>query len=117
MGGRCAGGEGRALTSGGVRRGWELGWGQLACEMAAVLEERDVLRGMNKPSDLRVRIDVLRGKARIEAVEVDRCVRAKLCEPNSTPSPCSPPHPLQGCRRTQLNAVAVLPSTPSAGLP
>lgn len=57
-----------------VRRGWELGWSKLACEMAAILEERDILRGSNKVSDLRVRIDVLRGISRSEAAEVDRCV-------------------------------------------
>ncbi|WP_255448479.1 ATP-dependent helicase HrpB [Telmatospirillum sp. J64-1] len=47
----------------------ELGLGGLACEVAAILSERDLLRGQ-RDADLRRRIEVLRGAER--GLEVDR---------------------------------------------
>jgi len=43
-------------------RGKELGAGALACEIAALLSERDVLRGYKRESDLRLRIASLHPK-------------------------------------------------------
>lgn len=46
-------------------RGRELGLGPVACDLAALLEERDVLRGLEGPpdADLRLRLDVLHDRA------------------------------------------------------
>lgn len=59
-----------------VLRGAERGMGPLACELAALLEERDVLRGAGDPPevDLRLRLDALRGERTTagRAATVDR---------------------------------------------
>jgi ATP-dependent helicase HrpB len=49
-----------------VLRGAERGWGALACDMAALLEERDILRGAESPPevDARLRLEALREGAR-----------------------------------------------------
>ncbi|NJD20385.1 MAG: ATP-dependent helicase HrpB, partial [Gemmatimonadetes bacterium] len=49
-----------------VLRGVERGWGALACDMAALLEERDILRGAEAPPgvDVRLRLEALREGAR-----------------------------------------------------
>jgi len=53
-----------------VVRGHELGAGALACDLAAILEERDLLRGETIPdSDIRLRLDALRGRG---GARVDR---------------------------------------------
>ena len=38
----------------------ELGFGSLACELAAILSERDFIRGEKRNADMRLRIDLLR---------------------------------------------------------
>ncbi|MDH5545494.1 MAG: ATP-dependent helicase HrpB [Gammaproteobacteria bacterium] len=43
-------------------RGKELGIGRLACDIAALLSERDIYRGPEKNSDVQKRIDALRDK-------------------------------------------------------
>lgn len=49
-----------------VLRGVELGWGGLACSLAALLEERDILRGVAGPpeADVRLRLEALEERAR-----------------------------------------------------
>jgi ATP-dependent helicase HrpB len=47
-------------------RGRELGRGALACDIAALLSERDVIKpapGVRRPADLRLRLEALRGHA------------------------------------------------------
>jgi ATP-dependent helicase HrpB len=60
-----------------VLRGRELGLGGLACDLAALLEERDVLRPAReaRDSDLRLRLDALRGEER--GLPVDRAALAR----------------------------------------
>ncbi|MGE5232206.1 MAG: ATP-dependent helicase HrpB [Deltaproteobacteria bacterium] len=41
-------------------RGAALGSGGLACDLAALLSERDVLRGANEPADITLRVEALR---------------------------------------------------------
>lgn len=40
-------------------RGRHLGYGGTACDLAAVLADRDLLTGRNRPTDLRLRVEVL----------------------------------------------------------
>ena len=47
-----------------ILRGAELGLGALACDLAALLGERDVLRGRTGEADVRVRLEVVRGTGR-----------------------------------------------------
>jgi ATP-dependent helicase HrpB len=51
-----------------------LGLGALAADLAALLEERDLLRGRDGPpeSDLRLRLEALRGGGRVQGYDVDR---------------------------------------------
>lgn len=60
-----------------VLKGRELGLGGLACDLAALLEERDVLRPSReaRDSDLRLRLDALRGEER--GLPVDRAALAR----------------------------------------
>jgi ATP-dependent helicase HrpB len=57
-----------------VLRGRELGAGATACVIAALLEERDVLRrdAMFSEADLRIRVGVVGGDAGMESLSVDR---------------------------------------------
>ena len=48
----------------------EIGAGALACEVAALLNERDVLRGRMRDSDLRLRIEAVRDRTR--STEIDQ---------------------------------------------
>ena len=41
-------------------RGVEHGAGGTACDLAAILSDRDVLTGRRRPADLRLRLDALR---------------------------------------------------------
>ncbi len=51
-------------------RGKEIGVGALACDMAALLTERDVLRGqMARESDLRLRVELLRERPRTHDID------------------------------------------------
>ena len=51
-------------------RGKELGVGSLACDIAALLSERDVMRGRGaRESDLRLRVENLRGQSRNNEVD------------------------------------------------
>jgi ATP-dependent helicase HrpB len=43
-----------------VYAGTGLGWGSLACDLAALLEERDILRGGDQGSDVTLRLEALR---------------------------------------------------------
>lgn len=59
-----------------VVRGTELGAGSLACDIAALLEERDLLRGATvADSDIRLRIDALRGR---RTASVDRATLQRV---------------------------------------
>jgi ATP-dependent helicase HrpB len=57
-----------------IERGAALGLGELACDLAALLSERDPLRaqGSNRDPDLRHRVDVLHGAAPPAGLSVDR---------------------------------------------
>jgi len=65
-----------------VLRGAERGWGTLACDLAALLEERDVLRAPGAPSevDVRLRLDALREGARglPRGLAVDRTAASRV---------------------------------------
>ncbi len=50
-------------------RGRQLGVGLLACDVAAVLNERDMLRGRQRQSDLRLRIEALRDRRRSSEID------------------------------------------------
>jgi len=57
-----------------VLRGVERGTGRLACDLAALLEERDILRGSGRPpeADLRTRVEALeRGHTASQGARVD----------------------------------------------
>ncbi len=56
-----------------VLRGMELGLGGLACDIAALLSERDVLRfnGIEYDADIRLRLEALRGGAGARTCAVD----------------------------------------------
>ena len=56
--------------------GQEQGLGGLACDLAALLEERDPLRGGGREADLRLRLRLMRGEMRRETV--DQGVLARL---------------------------------------
>lgn len=61
-------------------RGAELGYGRAACRIAAVLEERDILRsGGARESDLRIRLELLEEGCRNEAL-VDRSAVRRVLE-------------------------------------
>jgi len=62
-----------------VVRGRELGAGRLACDLAALLSERDVLRRSRAPvdPDLRWRLDLLRGHLQHADVDRDALRRAR----------------------------------------
>ncbi len=47
-----------------------IGAGVLACEVAAILGDRDILRGMQRESDLQLRVDAMRDKT--QANNIDR---------------------------------------------
>ena len=53
-----------------ILRGKEIGGGVLACEIAALLNERDVLRGRVRESDIQLRVEALRDQA--GSAEIDR---------------------------------------------
>jgi len=56
--------------------GSEAGLGATACDLAAVLSDRDILRGRDRPADLRIRIEALHG----DGPNVDRAARARARE-------------------------------------
>jgi len=60
-----------------VLRGKALGWGSLACELAAILSERDPLRstGNTTPADIHARLELLRSNG-AEAQRRTRLMRA-----------------------------------------
>jgi HrpA-like RNA helicase len=62
-----------------VLRARELGAGDLACELAALLSERDLLRRRDGPADadLGVRLDLLRGTAQRQDTDRDALRRAR----------------------------------------
>ncbi|WP_135547392.1 ATP-dependent helicase HrpB [Paenibacillus cymbidii] len=53
-------------------RAAELGRGALACELAALLGERDPLRGETREADVRLRVEALRGRASGDAAALRR---------------------------------------------
>ena len=61
-----------------VLRGQELALGGLACELAALLSERDILRGRARDLDLRHRVELLRQPGRAEAL--DRGARQRVLQ-------------------------------------
>jgi ATP-dependent helicase HrpB len=84
-----------------VVRGRELGAGEPACELAALLTERDVLRRSDGPADadLGLRLELLRGT--VQRAETDRDalrrarVEARLCrESAGAPKGGDPPLPI-----------------------
>ncbi len=56
-----------------ILAGVDIGMGGTACDIAAVLSDRDLLRGRDRPIDLRARIDALRHGGR----NVDAAARAR----------------------------------------
>ena len=50
-------------------RGKEIGVGSLACEIAALLSERDVLRGRVREADLQLRVEALRDRSRASNID------------------------------------------------
>lgn len=50
-------------------RGKAIGGGALACEIAALLSERDVLRGRARESDLQLRVEALRDRSRSSDID------------------------------------------------
>jgi len=50
-------------------RGKALGVGTLACEVAALLSERDIIRGRQRESDLRLRVEALRDRRRTNEID------------------------------------------------
>jgi len=56
--------------------GSELGFGGTACDIAAVLSDRDLLRGRDRPADLRERVEALHHGG----LHVDRIARSKARE-------------------------------------
>ena len=94
-----------------IERGAALGLGELACDMAALLSERDPLRaqGSNRDPDLRHRVDVLHGAAPPAGLSVDRralpqiqrsarVVRASSC--HASHGAC-----VRSCRATRRSGV------------
>ena len=63
-----------------ILRGQALGLGPLACAVAAVLSERDPLRGVAGPADpdLRSRVDALRGRGLPPGTSADRGALARI---------------------------------------
>jgi ATP-dependent helicase HrpB len=65
-----------------VLRGGERGWGASACDLAALLEERDILRGAAGPPevDVRLRLDALREGERSlpPGITVDRAAAVRV---------------------------------------
>jgi ATP-dependent helicase HrpB len=63
-----------------IARGRELGAGGLACELAAILTERDLLRwkGGAPDADLGLRLDLLRGVTERDDVDRDALRRARI---------------------------------------
>ena len=64
-----------------VLKGKALGWGALACELAAILSERDPLRssGRQSPTDVHARLELLRS-ASAEAQQKTRLMRAAAAD-------------------------------------
>lgn len=60
-------------------KGKELGLGNLACYISALLTERDILKGRERDSDIRHRLEVLAGRSHAAKFEIDRgvCERIK----------------------------------------
>lgn len=59
-----------------ILRGLELGWGALACDLAAVLGERDLIKGP-RDADLAVRLDVLQGRGAPPGTDRGAVTRAR----------------------------------------
>lgn len=60
-----------------VHRGCEDGEGGLACDIAALLAERDFLAGVRDP-DIRLRLEVLQGRARAAGVRINQAGLARV---------------------------------------
>jgi len=60
-----------------VHRGKELGHGALACDMAALLSDRDILIGTRDP-DLRLRLEALTGRERTKGLKINHGAVARV---------------------------------------
>ena len=63
-------------------RGKELGWGDMACSLAALIEERDILRGSARllPVEISIRLELLQQDQRGSAHSVDRSALLRVRE-------------------------------------
>jgi ATP-dependent helicase HrpB len=59
-----------------VLKGMESGWGALACEIAALLGERDVIKGARE-TDLRLRLEILHGSGNAPDIDHAACARVR----------------------------------------
>ena len=105
-----------------VLRGRQLGAGALACELAALLTERDLLgRSDSAPDpDMGLRLDILRGAAQRAAVDQEalRRVRAeaRVCRTSLRESACRPvSHIGTSATRMARNSSSMPRSKPSSG--